>query len=308
MLFRHAAVLCGGGLAFGAAAPLIVLSGLDPAAIAVWRLAGAALLLAPFAVPGARRELAALRRRDWALLAAAGVALGLHFVLFNTGFVLTSYESTVLLLVSQPLLAAVLGFLLLGERVTGGMAASVAVGAAGLLLLAGRDWRFDPGHLPGDALVLLCSLLMVLATVFARPLRQRLAFPRFTALVFGIAALTSAVVLVADGQSLFRTEAGAAGWIALGLLVLVPTLLGHVPFAWVVKHVSAFHLNLVILAEPVIAIALKYSLRSSFEVFRGSDLTAWQAAGGAVLLAGIAIGIVSARGGPPPLRDPAERR
>jgi hypothetical protein len=40
---------------------------------------------------------------------------------------------------------------------------------------------------------------------------------------------------------------------------------------------------------------LKYSLRSSFEVFRGSDLTAWQAAGGAVLLAGIAIGIVSAR-------------
>jgi len=188
------------------------------------------------------------------------------------------------------------------------MAASVAVGGAGLLLLVGRDWRFDPGHLPGDAVVLLCSLLMVLVTVFSRTLRQRLAFPRYVALVFGIAALTSAVYLVADGQSLLRTKAGATGWIALGLLVLIPTLGGHAPFAWAVKHVSAFHVNLVILAEPVIAIALKVALRSSFEVFRGSELTAWQAAGGAVLLAGIAIGIASAREAPRAPRGTADSR
>jgi drug/metabolite transporter (DMT)-like permease len=301
----HVAVLCAGGLAFGAAAPLIVLTGLDPAAIAVWRLGAAALLFAPLAARGARRELAALSRRDWALLLAAGVAMGLHFVLFNTGFRMTSYESTVLLLVSQPLLAAVLGFLLLREKITKGMAASTAVGAAGLALLVGQDWKFEPAHLPGDAVVLLCSLLMVLAYVFSRTLRRRLAFPLYVSLVFGIAALASAAWLLASGQDLFRTEAGRAGWIALGLLVLVPTLGGHALFGWAVKHVSAFHINLVILAEPVIAIALKTALRSSFEAFRGSDLTAGQAAGGAILLAGIAIGLASARGGPPDSAPPA---
>ncbi|MCU0724062.1 MAG: DMT family transporter, partial [Planctomycetes bacterium] len=250
---------------------------------------------------------AALSAREWALLVAVGVAMGLHFVLFNTGFRMTSYESTVLLLVSQPLMAAALGFLLLGEKVTKGMAASVAVGAAGLALLVGQDWRFEPGHLPGDAVVLLCSLLMVLAYVFSRTLRQRLSFPLYATLVFGVAALASAAWLAAGGQSLARTEAGARGWAALGLLVLIPTLGGHALFGWAVKHVSAFHVNLVILAEPVIAVALKAALRSSFEEFRGSALTGWQAAGGAVLLAGIVLGFASARGGPAPGGKPRTR-
>ena len=89
----------------GSAAIFIVLSGVDPAAIAVWRLGVTALIFLPFAARRFRSEISALSGKARLAMILAGVAFGLHFVLFNTGFQYTSYESTVVLIAAQPITA-----------------------------------------------------------------------------------------------------------------------------------------------------------------------------------------------------------
>ncbi len=277
--------------AVSTAAVFIVLSGMDPAAIAAWRLGTNAIVFVPFALPGVRREIAALSGAEKAGLMVGGVTFGLHFVFFNTGFRMTSYESTVILLAAQPLFAAMLGRTFLGERVMAGVWLSMAVSTFGLVILVWNDYRFSVQHLLGDLVVLGAGLSIVLTYTFGRKLRQKLSVPVYVVSVYSIAAATALVYLAVSGQDLLLMADGAQGWVALVILLALPTVIGHTLFNHLVKYVKIVYLNIVILAEPVIAMLLKYGLRGRFEEFRESSLTLMQAAGTAVLFAGLAVGM-----------------
>ena len=278
-------------LAVSSAAIFIVLSGFDAASIALWRLGGTVAAFAPFAAGRLGPSIQALDARERGLLVAAGVGYGLHFVWWPMGFERTSYESTVVLLATQPVLACVLGLVWLGEAVTRRMWIAIAAAALGLGLLVGRDYAFRPEHLAGDGIVLASVLAMVVTVLAGRTLRQRLDFPVY-ALALASIALAVVVPVVALGAAApLSTARGPEGWLALALLIAIPTLLGHAGFHYLVKEVPVFYLNLVIVAEPVIAIALKYALRARFDAFRDTALGPWQLAGAAVLLAGVAFGL-----------------
>jgi len=281
-----------GTLAISSAAVLIVLSGLPPEAIAVWRLGTTALVFAPFAARRLGAEIGALTRRDvWALV-AGGITFGLHFVWFPMGFERTSYESTVLLLVVQPVLAAILGAAFLDEAITPSMVASIAIALTGLVVLVWDDYRFEPAHLWGDAIVLASCVAIVTTRALARGLRQRLSFTTYVCSISALGATVASFGLAWRHARLWHSGASGSEWIALALLLLVPTLGGHTIFHYVLKYVRVFHVNLVILAEPVIAIWMKHALAPWFVTFRGSALTRAHLAGAALLFVGVAVGLV----------------
>lgn len=286
------ATLLVGTVAISSAAVLIVLTRLPAEAIAVWRLGVTALVFAPFAARRARAELAALDGRARLALLAGGVAFGLHFVWFPMGFTRTSYESTVLLLVSQPVMAAVLGALFLGEAISGSMLVSMALATLGLAILVWDDYHFRPEQLAGDAIVLASCVAIVTTRALARRLRQRLGFATYVCSISALGACVAWLGALTRGVPLTRAESGATEWVALALLLLVPTIGGHTVFHYVVKYVRVFHVNLVILAEPVIAIVMKHALAPHFAVFRGNALTRAHWVGGALLFAGVGIGLV----------------
>ena len=134
----------------------------------------------------------------------------------------------------------------------------------------------------------------------ARRLRQLLGFATYVCAISALGACVAGLGALARGVPLTRAESGATEWIALALLLLVPTIGGHTVFHYVVRYVRVFHVNLVILAEPVIAIVMKHVLAPWFEVFRGNALTHAHWLGGALLFGGVAIGLV--------LRDREEPR
>ncbi len=286
------ATLLVGTVAISSAAVLIVLTALPAEAIAVWRLGVTTLVFAPFAARRARAELAALDGRARLALLAGGVAFGLHFVWFPMGFTRTSYESTVLLLVSQPVMAAVIGALFLGEAISGSMLVSMALATLGLAILVWDDYHFRPEQLGGDAIVLASCVAIVTTRALARRLRQRLGFATYVCSISALGACVAWLGALTRGVPLTRAESGATEWVALALLLLVPTIGGHTVFHYVVKYVRVFHVNLVILAEPVIAIVMKHALAPWFEVFRGNALTRAHWLGGALLFAGVGIGLV----------------
>jgi drug/metabolite transporter (DMT)-like permease len=232
-----------------------------------------------------------------------GVTFGLHFVLFNTGFHHTSYESTVVLMVAQPLTAALLGYIFLREVVTSRMVISIVLGAVGLVILVWQDYTFKPEHLVGDGIVFACVVAIVITYLFARRLRQTLSYPVYVFTLFSVASVTAAVYMVVDGQSLFHTSNGSLGWISIVVLIVWCTFVGHTSFNYVTKYIPLFYTNIVIISEPVIAILLKYALRSRFEVFRASDLGGLHIAGGLILALGILIGFWGKRAASPNHRD-----
>ncbi|MHC4777013.1 MAG: DMT family transporter [Planctomycetota bacterium] len=295
MKFKNIVILALGTVSVGSAAVFIVLSGVDPAGVAVWRLGVTAAVFLPLAAPRLVAEISALSTKARLAMVLAGIAFGLHFVLFNTGFEYTSYESTVVLIAAQPITAAVLGYVFLREKVNLRMAVSIVIGTVGLVILVWNDYTFRPEHLVGDAIVLACVLAIVVTYVFARRLRQVLSYPVFVFCLFSTATVTAWVYLLIDGQRLFHSDTGALGWACIGVLILVCTILGHTSFNYVTKWVPLFYTNIVIISEPVLAIVLKYALRSRFEVFRESDLTLLQIVGGAVMALGIVIGFAGKR-------------
>ena len=152
-----------------------------------------------------------------------------------------------------------------------------------------HDYRFDVSHLIGD-LVVLASVLAVVGTlVIGRSIRQRLSFASFTFAVSAIALLTALFAYALRPSPL--SPADSVGWVALGLLVLGPTLFGHSAFHYLVRYVRAFLISLVIVAEPLISLAMKAALEPHFAVFEGPSMTPVQIIGAAVLLGGVVLGL-----------------
>ncbi|MCA8914447.1 MAG: DMT family transporter [Planctomycetes bacterium] len=282
-----------GMLAVATAPPLILLADVPPFALAAWRLLMVAIVLLPFTAGRLIRDLRQLSGRELTYLIASGVLYGVHFGLFNLAFGHTTKESVVVLLGAQPLMAAAIGALWLKESITRKMLAASALAIVGLLIFVWHDYRFDQSNLVGDALVLACGVAIVLSYSAGRKLRPRMSLIGYLGALYTIGGLTCLASALVAGDALFGY--GGNQWFWLGLAILVPTLVGHSLFHYVVKYVPVFYVNLTILGEPILALLLMYLLRKHYEVFRESSLTPTQIVGGLLLLGGVAIGLLAGR-------------
>lgn len=283
------AVLGLGLCAVSLAGPFIILSGVGPFALPAWRLLAVTALLLPPGLKALAADLRGLSRAERARLVLAGMLYGAHFAAFTAAFSRTTKESAVVLLGAQPLIAALAGAALLGEAVTLPMIVSAVVGLAGLVVFVGEHLELQRAHLVGDALVLLCSALLVGSYVIARRLRPRMSLVGWLLSLYGSGGLLCLVVALATGDPLWGYSTASWGWLAAA--VLVSTLVGHSCYQYAVKYLPVFTVNLASLGEPVIAIAAMAALRERFPVFQTSELSGRQAVGGALLLVGVGLGL-----------------
>ncbi|MHC4840980.1 MAG: DMT family transporter [Planctomycetota bacterium] len=282
-----------GVLAVSTAPPLILMAGVPPFALAAWRLVVVALLILPFAGRDMLKDLRKLDTKYKIWIITAGVFYGAHFSLFNLAFSHTSKESVVILLGAQPLMAAAVGAIWLDERITRVMVAASALALAGLGLFVWHDYSFDSSHLYGDVLVLICGVAIVGSYSFGRKLRSRMTLRGYLASLYVFGGITCLVSALVVQEPLWGYEPDQWGW--LFAAVLVPTLVGHSLFHYVVKYVQVFYINLTILGEPIIALTLMFLLRDHFEVFAKTSLTSFQLIGGGLLLVGVATGLIANR-------------
>ncbi len=281
-------------LAVSTAAPVIRLAGsAPPLAIAFWRLLDATVLLVPLAILFARRDLARLSGRDWAMLLGVGAILGLHFATWITSVTLTSVAASVVLVTLHPVFVGFAAHRLFGEgpRPLGWVGIVVALG--GGLLIAGGDARGGAMPLVGDALAFAGALCAALYFLAGRRYRQRLGLLAYVTPVYAGATVTLAILLVAlpaPWGGGFATY-GAANQGLFLALALGPMILGHTGLNWALKYVRAPVIATTILGEPVGASLLALLLPQIHEVPPPTTLL-----GGAVVLAGILlVGLDEAR-------------
>ncbi len=243
-----------GLVALGSSPLLIRLAGDVPAlALAAWRTSVVALVLAPVALGRSRAEIQALTRRDLALVVAAGVLLGVHFMGWIVSVQLTSVASAAVLVTTTPVFIVVLGAVFLSDRPSRRTASAIGVSVVGAVLIAlgqESEGAVYPNPALGNALALGASLVMSVYLLIGRSVRQRVGFVTYFWTLNVVAALTCLAGCWAAGVPLALPLPVALLAAAMGL---GPGLLGHGSFAGALRYLPAALLGLLSLAEPILS-------------------------------------------------------
>ncbi len=282
---RVLAVLAAGVLVMSTASILIrwlQAAGVPSLSIAAWRLALAALVLAPLVLARHRAELARLGAREWLLAAAAGAFLAAHFAAWILSLEYTSVASSVALVTTNPIWIGIASWVLFRERLGRLMLLAIGLAIAGsaVVFLADGGEPAPGGTRPvlGNALALVGSLTICGYLLIGRGLRRSMSLVPYVGVVYAVAAVCLVVLALAGGAPLvgFARES----WLMLLALAVGPQLLGHSSFNWALKYLSATLIALAILGEPIGSTVLAWWLLEE-------PVGAVKLGGMALLLAGI---------------------
>lgn len=268
--------------------------------IAALRLTFATLLLAPLALTRHRAELISLTPGQILLGGFSGVFLAAHFATWISSLEYTSVASSVVFVSTGPLWVALLSPMLLNERLT-----RAAILGLGLAILGGTviglsdacvlqnglqcpqlDKVLQGRAMWGNFLALNGAWAVTGYLIIGRKLRAGMSLMPYIFLVYGMAAVTLVVIMLAAGESPFGYETKTYGWIFL--LAAVPQLIGHSTYNWLLKRLSATLVAITTLAEPVGSAILAYVILK--ETPRGAVMI-----GGLTILAGIYLAIRQSR-------------
>ncbi len=260
-------------------------------AVAFWRTAGGALALAPLALRAELRGPGSVSRAHHGLLVCSGVALGLHFALFQGSLALTTVASAVTLATMSPIFVGLGAWWLLGERAARrvwiGMALTI-VGAVTIGVADAAGHQFGLRALVGDVMAFGSALAVTGYFLVGRATRQRVRATTYSTLVYAWAAVGLLAACLALEVPLLGYS--PATWLALAGIVVGPQLLGHTVFNTLLSTVSATVIAIAVLSEPLGAGVLAWVLFDELP-------TAWFWVGAPLVLLGVAVATVSRRRG-----------
>lgn len=275
--------LCMGIVAVSFASVLIRFAqgtGMPSLSIAAWRLILASTILLPYAWATRRDEIRDLSGKDWALLVASGVFLGLHFATWIASLAYTSVASSVVLVSMGPLFVGLGSWVFLRERPGALLVVGIALAATGSVAISWGDLGQGRDQLAGDLLALAGAVFVAGYLMIGYRVRARRSLTTYIALVYGVAMVTLVLIVLIARQPMFGYSLQAYGWVLA--LALGPQIVGHSTLNWALRYLSATFVSIVTLAEPIGSGLLAYLLLS--------EAVTWStAAGGAMVLAGIYI-------------------
>ncbi|MDA0563163.1 DMT family transporter [Streptomonospora sp. S1-112] len=265
----------------------------SPGAMALGRMAAAALALTLFTAAAAARRRAAARTAAapaparglprgglLGMVAFWGVVwFGGYNVALNAAERLVDAGTAALLVSTAPILVALAAVLVLGERLTGRLGAGVAIAFAGVALIAvtGFTGHADPA---GVGLAVLAAVLYASAVLLQKRLLARMDAVTMT----WLGALAGTAALLPFLPALLAELAAAPPESVAAVLYLgvFPTAVGFLTWGYVLSHWTAGRTVAVTYLSPPVTVALSW-------VLLGEVPTALALAGGALCLAGVVL-------------------
>jgi len=259
-------------------------SAVPPLVIAFYRMAISTALLAPASIGLKSREIAALARKDLALLLLGGFFLAVHFGAWITSLKYIPISTSVVLVNSHPLFVVFASYLFLGEKPHRRNLAGTAVGLLGMVVIAHDALGDVQLALKGDALAILGALAVVGYFIVGRKARARISLLGYVTPLYAVCAVLLLLWVLAAGEPLYPYS--GTQWAYFGALAVVPTILGHTVFNWAIKHVRPSAISLAFLGEPVAASVLAF-------IFFAQRPPLATLVGGALVLAGVYLSMSS---------------
>jgi drug/metabolite transporter (DMT)-like permease len=249
--------------------------GVSAVEITFWRLLLATLTVAAVGVFAGRPV--RLRRLPHRRFVVYGLVIALHFFLYIASLFFTTVAHALALVYTAPLFIALLSRVVLRETLAPRRWAGVALGVAGIAVLAGFEPSRSPRILVGDLLALGSALSFAVYSVTGRALRSAYQLFDYAAGVYGWGALW--LLPLAAWQFDPAHYSLAAGVSVLGLGV-GPLGIGHTLYNAALRRIPATVVNLIATLEVVGGVALSAALLGEYP-------TPTALGGGAIVLIGI---------------------
>jgi drug/metabolite transporter (DMT)-like permease len=231
---------------------LVRLSQSPPLVLAFYRQLFSALLLLPFVMNDPKSE--SLDRGDYPYLIASGLFLALHFATWITSLTLTSVARAVLFVDLQPIWAALLGAVFLGESLSGLEILAVGIVTAGGILTILPHWSEGAASVRGDLLALSGGIAGACYLLIGRKLRTRISWLSY---MFSVYLISAAWLLLFYGvRYRYFPLPVTHDLLLLFLMALIPSLAGHGLFNLVIRNMKAYVVNAAFFGEPILATIL----------------------------------------------------
>jgi len=267
-----------GVIAVSTSAIFIKLSTAPSAVIAFYRLFIAAALMSPFIHLKGRSGFGLLRGRTLLYTCLAGGCLALHFLLWFESLQYTSVASSVFFVTLSPLFSYLGGYFFYGETLSWRQISDGSTAIIGGLIIGYGDLQLSGIALRGDLLAVSGAAAAAGYWLIGQNVRKELPAFAYTYILYTASAAVLLIYALGTRSPLFSFSK-MDGLIFL-LLALIPTLLGHSLFNWLLRWASATSISTSILAESVIASVLAY-------LIFGEKISICQWVGGALIVAGI---------------------
>ena len=263
----------------------------DPVPLNFWRWVVAALVLAPFALPGLRGKWPLIRRHAGILLLLAFMGVALFQSLVYLGLHSTLAVNAVLLNSSLPMFMLLCSWAIERERASPRQIAGMLISLAGILVILSRG---DPGALlqlelhAGDAWILLAMPVWGIYSVLLKRRPQELGGMQFLFVIAlaGVLMLSPVAALQAlQTPPRWPTPPEALGVVYMGVCASVLAF-----FFWnrgvavVGANAAGFTIHLLPAFGTILAI-----------LFLGEAFAGFHAAGIATILAGVLLATTAAR-------------
>lgn len=288
-------VLAVGLLASSTAAILIRLAqGADIPSlfIATARLSIATLILTPIILRNYRGHIQQLARRDFLLIGLSGLFLAIHFITWITSLELTSVLISVVMVSTAPLWIALLEHFLLQSRLSRPILVGLLVAMAGgiIISLPGGEAQISLGSNPvlGSLMALTGAFTIAVYLVIGRSVRNKLPLLPYIWLVYGIAALITLIIVLLTATPV--TGYPPQGYLWVLAVALVPQLIGHSSFNYVLRYLPATLVGVIGQLEPVGSATMAMVL--FHEIPRPLQLI-----GSAIILVGVILAILGQQDG-----------
>ncbi len=216
--------------------------------IAAGRMGIAAMLLLPTTLLALQRY--SLERRQWLYILGAGFFLALHFLSWISSLNYTSVAASTALVTTNPLWVSLFSWFFLKETPSKQtwLGAGIAL-IGGALVGLGQGGGLSSNPLLGNTLALLGAVAVSAYFLLGRQVQlSGVPITLYSGLVYAVAAIFLVPLPLLFGVG-YGAPMGAYLWI--GLLALVPQVLGHTSFNWAVKYVNPTLVTVLILLEPI---------------------------------------------------------
>jgi drug/metabolite transporter (DMT)-like permease len=180
----------------------------------------------------------------------AGVFLGIHFALFFRSVQLTSIAEAALLGTTAPIFTELYAIIFQKKPILPVVIFGLFVAFFGAGVLVSQSSFSETGAL-GNVLAILCSIAISFVLVVGKDIRKSVGLFDYTRWLFFFASCTLFIISLIANVSIFSFSPEDFPWFIF--LALVPTMVGHNIFYYLIKTLNTTTVAAVPLGEPIIS-------------------------------------------------------
>lgn len=260
-------------------------TGMPPLIVASGRLAIATLLLTPAVYAQYQHELRTMTRSDLGFAVAAGIWLGIHFVLLTISLEQVNVLTNQVLVNTGPIWVALLEVTFLRTRLNRLIWLGLFIGLAGsaVITFSGEAVMMNAQNAAGSLLALVAAVAAAAYIIIGRKVRARVSLIPYIWIVFGCGALTAGICVLLTDTPLTGYDPMGIVWLIL--LAMIVQVGAHAGFNYVLGYLPATIVSTGAQTVTVVSAILAFFLFAEIP-------TVLQLVGSIIIIAGVVLAII----------------